>query len=88
MTIDTTKLRELAQTARPGPWERDICQIDKMWLKGRLQECVTNQDAIVMAVTAEDDATAEFIAAANPATVLALLARVRLELLARAGCGD
>jgi hypothetical protein len=73
MTIDTTKLRELAQTARPGPWERDICQIDKMWLKGRLQECVTNQDAIVMAVTAEDDATAEFIAAANPATVLALL---------------
>lgn len=35
MTTDTTKLRELAQAARPGPWERDICQIDKMWLKGR-----------------------------------------------------
>ena len=73
MTIDTIELRELAQAARPGPWERDICQIDKMWLKGRLQECVTNQDAIVMAVTAEDDATAEYIAAANPATVLQLL---------------
>jgi hypothetical protein len=77
MSIDTTKLRELAQAARPGPWERDICQIDKMWLKGRLQECVTNQDAIVMAVTAEDDATAEYIAAANPATVLALLDEIK-----------
>ena len=73
MTIDTTKLRELAQKAAPGPWEQNLCSIDKTWLKGRIQECVIQENGPVLAITAEDGETAEYVAAANPVTVLALL---------------
>jgi len=45
-------------------YKRDICQIDKEWLKGRLQECVINDDTgEVVAITAEDASMAEKIAA-------------------------
>lgn len=47
----------------PGPWKRDICQVDKSWLKGRLSECVISPQGIV-AVTGEGDADARLIAAA------------------------
>ena len=36
-------------------YKRDICQIDKEWLKGRLQECVINvETGEVVAITSED----------------------------------
>lgn len=80
--IDTTKLRELAQKATPGPWEVVYCDI------GRHEICDGNFNADhehigSFVVMADDDAEspfpiicehdAEYIAAANPATVLALL---------------
>ena len=35
---------------------KSICQIDKAWLKGRLQTCVMNEETgEVVAITAEDD---------------------------------
>ena len=80
--IDTTKLRELAQQATPGPWEVVYCDI------GRHEICDGNFNADhehigSFVVMADDDAEspfpiicehdAEYIAAANPATVLALM---------------
>src|SRR5574343_911498 len=73
MTIDTTKLRDLAMKATPGTWEYKLCSIDKTWLKGRIQECVMQSNGPVLAITAEDSATSDYVAAANPATVLQLL---------------
>ncbi len=44
-------------------YSRNICQIDKLWLKGRLQECVINTETNdVVAVTSEDGDMAEKIA--------------------------
>jgi len=65
MTIDTTKLRELAQKATPGPWE----QINHIVFTetGDLEWVVAN------ARSGNSIIDAEYIAAANPATVLALL---------------
>jgi hypothetical protein len=65
MTIDTTKLRELAQKATPGPWE----QINHIVFTetGDLEWVVAN------ARSGNSIIDAEYISAANPATVLALL---------------
>lgn len=65
MTVDTTKLRELAQKATPGPWE----QINHIVFTetGDLEWVVAN------ARSGNSIIDAEYIAAANPATVLALL---------------
>lgn len=44
-------------------YKRDICQIDKAWLKGRLQECVADEDTgEVIAITSEDGDMADRIA--------------------------
>lgn len=73
------ELKRLAEAATPGKWSTDICQIDKSWLKGRLQNCVINPSGVV-AVVSESDPDAAFIAAANPAAIQSLLAYVdRLE---------
>lgn len=73
------ELKRLAEAATPGKWSTDICQIDKSWLKGRLQNCVINPSGVV-AVVSESDPDAAFIAAANPAAIQSLLAEFdRLE---------
>lgn len=69
MTIDTIKLRELAQKATPGPWY-------SKWPEERCAWKDIGHSRYPVAYTGDcfDDAqNAEFIAAANPATVLALL---------------
>ena len=68
MTIDTTKLRELAMKATPGPWE----QINHIVFTetGDLEWVVAN------ARSGNSIIDAEYIAAANPATVLQLLDEV------------
>ena len=65
MTIDTTKLRELANKATTGPWE----QINHIVFTetGDLEWVVAN------ARSGNSIIDAKYIAAANPATVLALL---------------
>lgn len=75
MTIDTTKLRELANKATPGPWtyfpypkyrEHHV----SVPIDGSSMTLPLFQDGCQTSKPKED---AEFIAAANPATVLALL---------------
>ena len=70
--IDTTKLRELAQRAAPGPWS---CEIDSGSFLRIYSE--TNSGIVYGCGCCGspqcDDADANFIVAANPATVLALL---------------
>lgn len=46
------------------PFKRDLCQVDKAWLKGRMQECVTNARGEVVAVCGDDGDMAERIAVA------------------------
>lgn len=46
----------------PGSWYADLGQIDKEFLKGRLQVCVWNADGVCVAVCG-DDATARLIEA-------------------------
>lgn len=72
MTIDTTKLREMAQAATPGPWY-------SKWPEERCAWKDIGHSRYPVAYTGDcfDDApNAAFIAAANPATVLALLDEV------------
>ena len=67
--IDTTKLRELAQKATPGSWY-------SKWPEERCTWVDIGDSRYPVAYTGDcfDDApNAEYIAAANPATVLALL---------------
>lgn len=88
MTVDTKKLRELAEAATPGPWivsdkdvfsaitvgssKTDVCTFDIY--EHRPDEC------------AED---AAFVAAANPQTVIALLDEIeRLRIVARENVTD
>ena len=81
MTIDTTKLRELAQKATPGPWE----QINHIVFTetGDLEWVVAN------ARSGNSIIDAEYIAAANPATVLALLDKLDgTESMFLAACAD
>ena len=65
------KLRELAQNAAPGPWYTSAPSEHAVWYDikdGRYLIADTSSGFT-------DDGNAEYIAAANPATVLALLAR-------------
>ena len=69
MTIDTTKLRELAMKATPGPWY-------SKWPEERCAWKDIGHSRHPVAYTGDcfDDApNAEYIAATNPSTVLALL---------------
>ena len=81
MTIDTTKLRELAQKATPGPWTQwnghgwVSAGIPESNTKGSMigaggQICETECDDFS---DAQNRRNAAYIAAANPATVLQLL---------------
>lgn len=72
---DYTKLRELAQQATPGPWEamprlRGQCAV---WGDGN--PIAWEQDDMHEGVFTDTDA--EFIAAANPTAVLAILDELR-----------
>jgi len=72
MTIDTQRLRELAQAATPGPWY-------SKWPEERCAWKDIGHSRYPVAYTGDcfDDApNAEYIAAANPATVLALLEKI------------
>ena len=88
MTIDTTKLRELAQAATPGPWN---CELD---CGSRLRIYSETNSGIVDGCGCCgspncDDADANFIVAANPATVLALLDKLDgTESMFLAACAD
>ena len=69
MTIDTQRLRELAQKATPGSWY-------SKWPEERCTWVDIGNSRYPVAYTGdcfEDAPNAEYIAAANPATVLALL---------------
>jgi len=71
MTIDTTKLRELAMNATPGPWTATN--------RSDWSECVAEISDWHVVPTLQQselsnmDVDAAYISAANPATVLALL---------------
>lgn len=67
MTIDTTKLRELAQAATPGPWEYRA-------LEWGNYVTADGQTAVCQGALSRTESM-QFIAAANPSAVLALLAR-------------
>ena len=44
-------------------YKRELCQIDKAWLKGRIQECVVDEDTgNVIAITGEDGDMADKLA--------------------------
>lgn len=76
MTIDTTKLRELAQKATPGQWElrffSDKTVVAQEKRRGEFRELLL----VVRQPRERHVRNAAFIAAANPATVLALLDEV------------
>ena len=67
MTIDKQELKALAEAATPGPWKKTI---DGVMPEGRGFGIFGNSGA----TDAEENRT--FIAAANPATILALLAEI------------
>ena len=85
MTVDTTKLRELAQKATPGPWY-------SKWPEERCAWKDIGHSRYPVAYTGDcfDDApNAEFIAAANPSAVLALLDKLDgTESMFLAACAD
>lgn len=81
MTIDTAKLRALAEAATPGPWRYGI-DIDQLSDGGSgypldyYPDCRTVVEISCRECGERSDITeadAAFIAAANPATVIALL---------------
>ncbi len=70
MTIDLSELRKLAEAALPGPWMRN-----------HMYACVHTHNSELRRVCNDpnnnaDIPTMEYIAAANPATVLALIGAV------------
>ena len=84
MTIDTQRLRELAQKATPGPWKAGCLAswnadgVSCRFVYRGNDESVQTRVRIkggegVNGSVFDCDADAEYIAAANPATVLALL---------------
>ncbi|ELY4815882.1 ead/Ea22-like family protein [Cronobacter malonaticus] len=79
MTIDTAKLKAAAEKATPGPWRRTATIFNGITY-GPFS--LTNEK--VLANVAEK-ANAEFIAAANPASVLELIAALEA---ARADCRE
>lgn len=82
--IDLDALEKLAREATPGPWEIEYGTGDDegevYGLRARLGERLIETDTGIYPPRRRD---AAFIAAANPSTVLALVARVReLEAIA------
>lgn len=73
-------LLELANKATPGEWQRNICQVDKAWLKGRLHEGVSAGD-LTVCICNESDADAEYIAACNPQNIAILCKAILKEAL-------
>lgn len=74
MTIDLDELERLAKAATPGPWyagEKNRWQLHD----GRFIRTSHDHSGTAMVVSGGGDA--DFIAAANPETVLALVERVR-----------
>jgi hypothetical protein len=83
--IDTTKLRELAQNATPGEWYVSAPAEHAVWkdIGDRRYLIADTSDGFT------DDNNSEYIAAANPATVLALLdERDRANRMFLAACAD
>lgn len=82
--IDLDELRKLAEAATPGPWSADHNGNPRNyedWYGATLLSAPYSQGQANLARNLgsidESAADAEFIAAANPATVLALIERVR-----------
>ena len=82
MTIDTTKLRQLAQHATPGPWEYSSWDINSFAIVVGFDSPGSTTGEMIVYPDASDEEgyggvkllnDAEYIAAANPATVLQLL---------------
>lgn len=80
--IDTTKLRELAMNATPGPWEFSSWDINSFAIVAGFDSPGSTTGEMIVYPDASDEEgyggvkllnDAEYIAAANPATVLALL---------------
>ena len=71
MTDTKEELRKLAEAATPGPWN----YYDDSLSTGRIEIVALGKTVtrIYRSVPEEDGANAEFIAAANPKTVIALL---------------
>src|SRR5690625_7693713 len=67
MTAEWDDLARLAQAATPGPWDYD----DSTIYAGDWESAIASYDF------AGNPADAEFIAAANPATILRLIADLR-----------
>ena len=74
--VDIEELEVLAKAAQPGPWsvdsDADYRDAAPYICSARLGYTVVSRDGVM-----EDD-DAAFIAAANPQTVLALLAELRM----------
>ena len=78
MTIDTQRLRELAQAATPGPWWAEVdkvkCRIRCYGSDEPTQITLWKPPAVGFAISDEqNEATALFIAQLNPENILALL---------------
>lgn len=78
MTIDTTKLRDLAQKATPGPWWAEVdkvkCRIRCYGSDEPTQITLWKPPAVGFAISDEqNEATASFIAQLNPENILVLL---------------
>lgn len=67
--IDTNELRKLCTSATPGPWYTSASAEHAVWfdIKDRRHLIADTSDDFA------DDGNAEYIAAVNPATVMALL---------------
>jgi hypothetical protein len=70
--IDTTKLRELAQRAAPGPWGYELDHGSYLRIYSDADSGIVDGCGCCGSPNC-DEANANFIVAANPATVLALL---------------
>ncbi|OBR52349.1 ead/Ea22-like family protein [Paraburkholderia tropica] len=71
---DLDKLEELAEAATPGPWRAESCGIDDCWCE--VVNCDSREEG-VSGSGALSKRDARYIAAANPATILTLIAEVR-----------
>lgn len=81
-SIDLDGLRALAEKATPGPWEADGNEVSQHWSRPEPWKTVASSEVACMSYCyggsgrgIENEADAEFIAAANPSTVLALVDR-------------
>lgn len=83
--IDTNELRKLCTSATPGPWYISAPSEQAVWydIKDRRYLIADTSNGFT------DDGNAEYIAAANPATVLALLDKLDgTESMFLAACAD